>query len=216
MPGAWELTQNEVVVAVLTRETVHIAWALNFRNFILPNESAVIVLAGMPFDHARNEAVERALENNFKYIMFVDDDIIMPPDTFVKLRSHDVDIVSGVYYRRSEPLNVCMLRYEQTKEGQTISHVKEYKLNELIEVDFVGAGCLLIKTDVFKRLKYPWFEWRVDHKELPPLKKFSEDFAFCETARENGYKINVDTSVQCTHIGHSQISLAEGLRSVRF
>jgi GT2 family glycosyltransferase len=212
MTGTWDAAEKEVLVAILTRETVNIAWALSFRNLVLPKMSGILPLAGMPFDHARNEAVKMAIEQKYAYLMFIDDDIIMPSNTYFKLKERNKDIISGVYYRRNAPFNVCMLLLDE--ETKFPSHVKEFKLNEVLEVDFVGAGCLLIKTEVFKTLPYPWFDWRVDSQDLPPELRYSEDFAFCDLARKNGYKITVDTGIQCSHIGYSHISM-NGINSVR-
>ena len=48
MAGAWELQQNKtVLVGILHTDTVSIAWAMGFRNLIIPGE--VMAVAGMPF-----------------------------------------------------------------------------------------------------------------------------------------------------------------------
>jgi len=207
MPGAWELTQpdgnDQVLVAVLTREQVTTAWAFGFRNLVIPG--TYTGLTGMPFDHARNTACERAMELNFQWLFFLDDDVICPPDTILRLLAHNKPIVSGLYYRRATPIIPVMLK----EQGINRNWITEFNIPELLEVDYVGAGCLLIHRDVLASLppistQNHWFDWRVNRTDLPPHERMSEDFVFCKHARNGGYKIYVDTSVQCKHAGFSE------------
>jgi GT2 family glycosyltransferase len=159
----------------------------------------------MPYDHARNTGCLKLLELGWEWLFFLDDDVIPPPDAIIKLMSHKKPIVSGLYYRRYEPLAPVMLR--DSENGP--QWIQEFNAPDLLEVDYVGAGCLLIHRDVIKQLpplsnRCQWFEWRCDRTDLPHLEKTSEDFTFCKHARNHGFKIYVDTSVQCRHAGLGQ------------
>jgi len=195
MAGAWEKLQEEVLVAILTRETVTTKWAIGFRQLQFPGTATF--LTGMPFDHARNSACENVLSSLFSWLFFLDDDIVCPPDTVLRLMAHKKDIISGLYFRRSPPLAPVMMKLD----GEKASFITQFQPGEIVEADFVGAGCLLIHRRVLEKVKYPWFDWRVDRKDLKGNKRCSEDFAFCESAREAGFKIYVDTSIQCDHCG---------------
>lgn len=202
MPGAWEERGPEVLVAVLTRETVSMAWAWKWRTLDFGQHHATTPIYGAPFDHARNIACERALEGGFEWLFFLDDDVIPPPDAFRKLASRNLPIISGIYYRRNLPIVPVMLR---TNPQGMSNWVTEYPANSVMEVDLVGAGCLLIHNSVLRKMKSSWFNWRSDHPELPAHERLSEDFAFCYDARkQHGYKIHVDTSVQCLHCGYAR------------
>lgn len=213
MPGSWEqinaqpVNQNRVLGCVLTRETVTTAWAFGLKNMYLPN-GAWTALSGMPFDMARNTGCLKLLELGWEWLFFLDDDVIAPPDTVIRLIKQNKPIISGVYYRRYPPLAPVMLK--DTQNGP--QWITEYPANSLVEVDFVGSGCLLIHRDVLKSLpplsnRCHWFEWRCDRTDLPHLEKTSEDFTFCKHARNHGYKVHVDTSIQCQHIGYASSSL---------
>lgn len=201
MAGSWEiLNQTQVLVVILTREIVTTAWSIGFRNLQIPG--TYTFLTGMPFDHARNTGCQKVLELDFQWLFFLDDDTIPPPDAIYRLLAHKKPIVSGLYYRRSPPLYPVMLR--ETPAGK--QWITEYKNPDLIEVDYVGSGCLLIHRDVLRKVPQPWFEWKVDRGDLPPDQRMSEDFSFCQKARQNGYKIFVDTSIQCRHLGVGESS----------
>jgi hypothetical protein len=158
MPGAWEIKFPEVLVGILTRETVATKWAMAFRNMILPPSGVISFQVGMPFDHARNSVCQRAIAENYKWLMFIDDDVIMPPDTYARLSSHGYDIVTGLYYKRSAPIAPVLLR--DTKPSP--SYVTDIVAPGVSEVDLCGAGCLLISVKALKTISYPWFEWKVD------------------------------------------------------
>lgn len=205
MTGSWEI-QPQVLVAILTKETTTTAWAFGFKNLQIPG--SFVGYSGMTFDHGRNTACKKLLELGWDYIFFLDDDVIPPPDAILRLINHKVPIISGIYYRRNLPITPVMLR--NIPEGR--QWVTEYPTNTLIEVDFVGAGCFLIHRSVLESLpplspKCHWFEWRCDREDLPASQQMSEDFAFCEHARNHGYKIMVDTSVQCKHVGFCESKL---------
>lgn len=212
MPGSWEqintqpVNQNRVLGCILTRETVTTAWAFGLRNMLLPN-GAWTALSGMPFDMARNTGCLKLLELGWEWLYFLDDDIIAPPDTIIRLINHNKPIISGLYYRRYNPLAPVMLK-DSPNGPQWIT---EYPTG-LVEVDFVGSGCLLIHRDVLKALpplsnRCHWFDWRCDRTDLTHLERTSEDFTFCKHARNHGFKIIVDTSIQCQHIGYASSSV---------
>lgn len=178
------------------------AWAFGLRNLIFPGE--FVALAGMPYDHARNVGAMKAIELGASHIFYLDSDVIPPRDAVLRLLAHNQPIISGMYCRRSPPASVpVMLRGNQW--------ITQFPQGKVIEVDLVGAGCLLIQTDVLAKLPPQrdgshWFDWRVDcphlaAQGLPPL---SEDFTFCHHARQKGYKILVDTAIKCRHVGFAQ------------
>lgn len=204
MAGSWEIiNQQRVLVVILTRETTSTAWSFGFRNLQIPG--TYVGLTGMPFDHARNTGCYKLLELDWEFIFFLDDDVIPPPDAIIKLVNHNKPIASGLYYRRSSPIYPVMMR----ETGSGPQWITDFKAPDLIEVDYVGAGCLLIHRDVLLSMtplssKCHWFEWRVDRTDLPASERTSEDFTFCKHARNSGFQIFVDTSIQCRHAGLSE------------
>lgn len=151
-------------------------------------ESDLMVFQGALVDRARNRLIEQMLDHPIQptHLFFLDADIVPPADTLMKLLATCKPIVSGLYRRRLPP-------YEP------MAFVKNkpipIKGPRLRKVDVVGAGCLLIRREVFEKINPPWFtsEW-TDKGHL------SEDFSFCEKAQEAGFEIIVDTSVRPLHL----------------
>lgn len=203
MPGAWEQRQPTVLACVMHAETTTVAWACSLRK-LQPHHMPVVPLAGMPFDHCRNQMCMLALEHGFDYLFMLDSDVTPPEDCVPRLLAHKLPIVSGVYHRRSPPEGVPVMM-------RPLGHwLVNYPKNKLIDVDVVGAGCLLIHRSVLQEFKalapgHHWFWWTSDMRGLLPQDHcLSEDFSFCRGAREQGWKVMVDTSIQCGHIGNAK------------
>lgn len=203
MPGAWETPPN-VLVSFLHVETTSIAWALGLRKLQIPGVfQDPLPICAMPFDHGRNTSCMRMLEIGADFLFFLDSDVIPPPDVIHRLLRHNLPLVSGVYHRRSHPAGVPVM---MKPVGQWVT---EYPPNSLIEVDVVGAGCMLIRRDVLQNMPpqrpgYHWFDWRVNMKGSPgidPGDCLSEDFTFCTACKKMGVKTIVDTGVICDHVG---------------
>lgn len=208
MPGAWEIVHDtNVLVGILHTDATTVSWGLGLRAMRWPGKFQVpMLLAGMPYDMARNTACMHALDLGADYMFFLDSDVVVPPDTIERLIALNMPITSGMYCRRSPPEGVPVM----IRDGQWIT---EFPKDALLEVDLVGAGCLLIHTDVLRALppQRPgkhWFDWRVDMKSVMPAGEcLSEDFTFNVHARRHGFKTVVDTSIQCRHIGFAESRL---------
>jgi hypothetical protein len=205
VPGAWELThQTSVLVAILHTDNTTVAWSFGLRNLILPAGN-VVGLAGMPYDMARNVACKEVVDKGYEWLFFLDSDVVPPRDTLIRLINHRRPVISGVYCRRSPPASIPVA----IKGGQWVNTPPN---SGVIEVDLVGAGCLLIHRSVLEQLPplderrgKKWFDWRVDMAHsLPPGEALSEDFAFCLQCKKHGIPILLDTNIQCKHVGYAQ------------
>lgn len=149
----------------------------------------------------RNDLVKQAFEENCTHIVMMDTDQVYPEDTIEKLLADDKDIVGGVVHRRYTPFEPILYRGELTK----YHHVpdEECYSGKVIEVDAVGTGCLMIKTEVFKNLQKPWFKI---YTHPDTNKAVGEDIHFCSEAKKAGYKIYANTSVEIDHLAHMVIN----------
>ena len=196
MSGAWE-DNSRVLCAILHTDLTSIPWAFGFRSLIIPGNA--LPLSGMPFDHARNAACMVALDYRFTHVFMFDSDVIPPPDTILRLLKHKKPVISGVYFRRSPPEGKPVM----LKGG---SWYVDFPKNSVFEVDVVGAGCLLIETELLRKCppQAPgkhWFNWKVDRKGIDP-EPISEDFSFnLHVKRTMGIPTLIDSSVLCKHVG---------------
>lgn len=208
MVASWELMrQKQLLVGILHTDVTSIAWSLGLRNLQIPG--AVLPVAGMPYDMARNVVCQQALAQGYRNVGFLDSDVIPPRDAFLRLLSHGRPIVSGVYCRRSPPHGVPVL----IKNGTWFTALPGAHEDPLVEVDYCGAGCLVISRELLERLPPSrpefgkhWFDWKVDMAgQVPQGEALSEDFQFClQAKRKLGVSTWVDTSIRCKHVGLAQ------------
>jgi hypothetical protein len=189
----------KVLIGIPTRGMVSIDWALTLASLKAPDGVQItrMQVQGAPIDHMRNTLVEAALRDGYDYLFFNDDDTCVPERGLIQLMSRDLDVVSGLYYTRHEPVQPLM--YRETDKGRW--RITDYSIGQLLDVDYVGAGCLLIKREVLEKVGYPQFKWTAHDTSLTNRDRFSEDMYFCRKAREAGFKVHMDTSVRCVHVG---------------
>ena len=129
-------------------------------------------------------------------IFWIDSDIVWTPEDFLKLYFADLDVISGLYLlddEKSVPVQVVdgFLRLEK-------ANVKF--LEKTFQAGAVGFGCVCIKSGVFESMPRPWFKLaRLNRGDERPELMVGEDFSWCYSAIENGFKIWVDATVQVTH-----------------
>ena len=151
---------------------------------------------GYNIDQVRNLIAQWA--SNFDYLFSVDSDIVLPKDCLTKMLNHDVDVVSGVYRQRIEHTEVIEIHRKNEHGG--VSHIPFSAIQPagLHEIDSCGFGCVLVKSDVIRKIGYPQFKY---HSALDHRNTVSEDIFFCKRAKEVGAKIYVDSSIVCDHKG---------------
>ncbi len=146
---------------------------------------------------ARNAIVEAAQQHNCDRILMLDDDMVIDwqgigheaYDFLRQLIGHDKDICGVRYYQRGQDcLPVLMRRLNEKNYRFLRDDEIEYKLQE---VDVAGGGCLLIKTRIFDRIPFPYFN---------PEHQYGTDLQLCRQAQEKGFKIYADTSIELGHL----------------
>lgn len=146
--------------------------------------------------HARNLIVEGALDLGAEWILFIDSDTTFPREAFQRLRSWNKDIVCASYVKKKPPYQTVGKLI--AKPGDDLGKQKLVEANGLYEMEQIGLGCCLIRTEVFKRMPKPWF-----HYEYTPGSNMmtGEDILWCAEVRKLGFKIHLDAALSM-HVGH--------------
>ena len=163
--------------------------------------------SGVRTDSNRNYMLNEYLKSDVDYILWLDADQIYPPDIIDKLVKADVDIIGSVYYKRGEPYNpVVYLKNGKKKNPYRPVDLRKYPKVHL-EVDGIGFGGMLVKTDVYRKLgDEKWFRYGKNFgRPDKTTDKETHDLIFCQTAQRHGYKIYVHNGVRCLHIAEVPI-----------
>jgi len=166
---------------------------------LLNKHNAQIIRANSgPIHEMRNTITMRALSMDCTHLIFLDADMVYPPDTITKLVSHDKDVCGALTFKRwpnFEPLLFEGDPYKMT----LIDPIPD----GLCKVTATGTGCLLINTRVFDELKYPWFYFSKNTDNGGPV---GEDINFCYDAGKAGFEIFVDCAIRTEHLCNTRVN----------
>ncbi len=138
----------------------------------------------------RSYIVAQAIKNDCTHLLLTDDDMVYESDSLNKLLSHDKDIVGAKYSVRRI--------VEKGIQSEVIEYTDEKSDTELFKCGALGGGLLLIKTDVFRKIKRPWFGYEYYENGMV---KMSNDWWFCRQATNARYDIWCDPLLEVGHIG---------------
>lgn len=168
----------------------------------------------MSIDRMRNFAARAALDLQFDYLLFIDDDVLLPFNTVERLLKADKDVVAGVTLIRGYPYHPMIFNFLGpilSADGKT-HFVDNYETladpeTGLLECDAVGFSCCLIKSKVLRELEPPYF--------ITIDGKCTEDVYFCNKAKleRPGTSVYVDIKVLTAHILGDDIIEPENLRA---
>lgn len=176
------------------------------------NEVLFEYVRGYDCATARNRIAQLAMDKETDYVLMVDNDVVLPSDA-LHLLTEDLKEVCLGYYAHRDTDNIyrgrtCVCKLFDENGGKYFNYPleSEYTAEELrdlrdggqkkVQIHGGGMGCAFIKTDVFRRMQYPWYDW-VNYKSRGML---SEDLYFCEQCKKLGIPIFTDTRVNCGHM----------------
>lgn len=151
---------------------------------------------------ARNDLIATAINSNCDDMIWIDADIEWEPEWLLKLLNYSEDVVGGTYPKKSltEEQYVCKINLENkfTKND-----------NGLILVESLGTGFLKLSKKAFTYLwnnskpyihnnkECRWiFEVKIQDGDI-----ISEDVLMCQRLKEGDFKVYLDPSMTCNHIG---------------
>jgi len=152
---------------------------------------------------ARNAIVKQALQTDSDYILMLDDDHILdihntqaPSEGYEFLRTllghmekdPGMGICGALYVQRGgDQLPVVMNEGDMGPHFLTPMEISGC----LQQVDITGGGCMLIRKEIFYKITEPWFA---------PEFEYGTDIQICRKAREAGYTVCCDTSLEIGHV----------------
>jgi len=146
-----------------------------------------------PQASARSDALKIARELDAEALLFIDSDMEFQPDLYQRLLAVDADIACGLFWTKRIPsYPTAMVRAKMPDGSDSLKNI--IPDGKVHEIDACGMAATLIRKNVIQheRFEYPAF------KHLGSL---GEDYFFCLHARDAGFTIKCDTSIQVAHRG---------------
>lgn len=196
----WDGKNKKLSILVPTREMVHTHFAFSLSQ--LYKTTSEFIDTYLFFDSSsillnqREKLIEEAKVINSDYVLWLDSDMVFPSTSALRLLEHDKDIVGCNYLKRTKPLKPVAYK----NIGDWDSFLPLTVQDELVKVEGVGMGCILMKTEIFKKIEKPYFEFLYNEKSDDWL---GEDFNLLTKLRNVGYEVYIDTllSSEIKHMG---------------
>ena len=156
---------------------------------------------------ARNNIAQKALDIGADYALMVDADNTLPEDALINLIEGKPKVALGYCLRKPRPdpaydgkTSIYRLHHISypIEDAYSVAELEELAANgeKKIRIHGGGAAIMLVSTDVFRKIHYPWFQFR--HYASGAV--LSEDLDFCQKCQENDIPVYVDCRVKCGHI----------------
>lgn len=182
-----------------------------------PCPCAFLVVDRQRTDKVRNYFARECVNQKFDYLLMIDDDNPIPPQTLELMIEDDKDIIIAPILTRNPGINgehdLCAYYSREVKIKKNsltmYDFIKKFRdEGPLHKIDAGGTGCMLIKRNVLETLlkKYEFpFEFG-DTVVDGQRRTLSEDVEFCEKANKEGFEIWLDERIIPIHLGN-QIKL---------
>ena len=204
-----------ILIAVPTFETIYPDTFKSIWNLDKGEHEVMFeFVRGYDCATARNRIAQMSMDMAADYVLMVDNDVVLPKDALISLLDDPKDVCLGYYAHRDTDnvyrgrTCVCKLRTPDGGYYYNYPLESEYSAEELLDLqdDGVykqaihggGMGCAFIRTEVFRRLKYPWYDW-VNYNDSN-RGMLSEDLYFCEQCKAHNITIYADSRVACGHM----------------
>lgn len=142
--------QHRVLIGVPTLGTVRIEWHNAMGALVIPTNWQNSAQTPINFltDDAQNIICAQAISANFDWVLFIEDDVLVPADLFQRLRPYmdhaKYPVVCGLYHLKTIPPEPMVYR------GRGNGPYLKWKPGQVVEVDGVPTGCTLISVKLLK------------------------------------------------------------------
>jgi hypothetical protein len=204
------VTNAHVFVAIPSHDRVLTDFMLSLLALVISNNQkirmSIVNKKSCYVDYNRNQLVSAALKSPATHLLFIDTDMIVPPDSLPRLINHNKDIVAATYVGRSEPHFPMGITY-----GDELTFPEVGGLTTgLRRMKRMPTGLMLVKMEVFRMIPPPWFQNRYNSLQIT-----GEDYSFCDDANSNGFEVwcDQDLSKEVRHICSTPLPTMEMIRT---
>ena len=153
---------------------------------------------------AREEIANKAINDAFEYVLWLDSDMVFTPDHFDLLRSLKEDFATGIYRSRRSPYAYVIKDINDSSSRQRVIP------DEPFEVAACGFGFVLMKTEVLYKVRSNFMT------TFTPTPSAGEDYAFCERWLKMGNRIIAHPDVRPSHITYVELRGDDATKLVEY
>ena len=151
--------------------------------------------------NARNNLARQAIKSEADFVLWLDSDMVFAPNLLQRMLKtcldNKIDFLTAVCFRRKPPYTPCLFdRLDKIDKGASYSALMSVP-DGLFKVGGCGFAGVLMSTDVLMSVAA-----KFGGRMFDPLEGFGEDVSFCWRARQCGYDIWCDSSIELGHVGN--------------
>lgn len=212
----------KLVIGVPTPENVPVKFASNLVDIMFTTQREVkdlkrldfIYSTGVRTDKNRNVILDKAINEDFTHILWLDADMIYPTDivkTYIEAKP-DLDVMGCLYFKRAHPYDP--IGYVKGDNPlRPFQHIDPSKVPDdtILIVDGLGFGGVLVNLDVYRGMGDD--KWMVYgsgfHLPFDNENGITHDLLFCRKAQEYGYQILLHTGVRPSHLMTKEVTMED-------
>ena len=207
------------LVCIPCMDMVHAVFMRSVVQMEKVGETDVESLSGSLIYDARNELLQKAIDENYDRVLWLDSDMSFKPDLLKRLEADLVDgrdFVSGLYFKRKQPITPTIYKncdvYNLGEGGLSPMAVPywDYPEDKVFQIEACGFGAVLMTMDGIKRTVD-----RFGRMPFMPVAGFGEDLSFCLRWREAGGMLWCDSGARLDHIGFHAYNEEDYLKARR-
>lgn len=149
-----EEPMRRVLIGTPSLGTVRMEWHNAMSGIVIPCNwsNSMTSPIGFLVHDAQNLIVKQVLESSFEWLLLVEDDVMVPPDLFLRFEaymdSRDYPIVSGLYHVKGPSAQ----RQPMIYRGRGNGPYRKWKDGDTVMADGVPTGCLLVHRSILQVL----------------------------------------------------------------
>ena len=195
----------KILLAVPCLDTVPVEFMLSLMQLKLPEKTQLAIERNSLIHNARNNLFFKAVNGGYDWIFFVDSDMVLQPDTLIRLietAQSGHDYVSALTISRRFPPKptICKeLHWERHDNGEIdhgCEYYEDYPRDSIFPIAASGCACLLVKIEIIEKV--------IRSYGVPPfdaLPCVGEDYSFCWRLGQLGIEMVCDSRVKPGHVG---------------
>ena len=180
---------NDTIICMPSRGTIFTRVIERVCGFHCP----ILFTSEVSTPQAFNDLVTLALSHHPQYIVFIEEDTV-PPDGCIAMMKNVLE--------SSLEIGAVCVEYPVKGGWSTVVH-----RSETGDILYCGLGCTMIRTEIFKKMKAPWFRadrlFSLNRKQWEPCDPTKQyglyDVLFFTRMRKMGWKI-AQISGRCEHV----------------
>lgn len=151
--------QKRILIGTPTSGLVRMEWVSARFSQIIPTNWAQVdvwqfMSSYMPIEYqiadAENLIAKNVVEGDYEWLLFIEHDNLLPPNTFRKMNeymhSKEWPVVGGLYFTKSVPPEPMVYR------GLGSGYFDKWKFGDKVQCDGLPFGCTLIHGDIIREV----------------------------------------------------------------